>query len=77
MYNIKHKKVKPSVPSHGQISPMKEFKEVLLISLELQTIKMKTKGLEIEGNSAKVTIYGGGLEKVRSLPTVLGKQDYT
>ena len=38
---------------------------------------MKTKGLEIEGNSAKVTIYGGELEKVRSLLTVLGKQDYT
>lgn len=49
----------------------------MLISLELQAIKMKTKGLEIEGNSAKVTIYGGELEKVRSLPTVLGKQDYT
>ena len=38
---------------------------------------MKTKGLEIERNSARVTIYGGELEKVRSLPTVLGKEDYT
>lgn len=28
MYNIKHKMAKPSVHSHGQISPMKEFKEV-------------------------------------------------
>lgn len=37
--------------------------------MELQASKMKTKGLEIEGNGAKVTIYGGESEKVRSLPT--------
>lgn len=35
MYNINQKKVKPSVPSHVQIIPIKELKEVLLISLEL------------------------------------------
>ena len=28
MYNINHKKVKPSVPSHVQIIPIKELKEV-------------------------------------------------